>query len=82
MRTTPIFLSSARDLWPIGVLSVEIQSDYLYTAGAGGLMNYPMVMTMGVVMIVPPVIAVAADERKTHEFEILRNEKRDAGDPT
>ena len=53
-----IFLSGARELWPIGVLSVKIQSDYLSPAGTGGgLMNYPMVMTMGVVMMIPPIVA-------------------------
>lgn len=51
-----LFLPSARDLWPIGVLSVKIQSDYLYTAGVGGLMNYPMVMAMGIFMMIPPVV--------------------------
>ena len=50
-----LFLPSARSLWPIGVLSVKIQSDYLYTAGTGGLMNYPMVMAMGVFMMIPPI---------------------------
>lgn len=53
-----IFLSSSPDLWPIGLLSVQIQSDYLSPAGTGGgLMNYPIVMTMGVVMMIPPIVA-------------------------
>lgn len=51
-----MFLPSSPDLWPIGVLSVQIQSDYLYTAGTGGLMNYPIVMTMGVVVMIPPIV--------------------------
>lgn len=51
-----IFLSSEPDLWPIGFLSVQIQSDYL-TGSGGGLKNYPMVMTMGVLMMIPPVVA-------------------------
>jgi len=52
-----LFLPSTRELWPIGVLSVKIQSDYLYMAGSGGLVNYPMVMTTGVMMMIPPILA-------------------------
>lgn len=48
-----MFLSGSQNLWPIGVLSVKIQSDYLYTAG---LMNYPMVMLIGVFMMIPPIV--------------------------
>ena len=52
-----IFMSSKPDLWPIGVLAVKIQSDYLSPSGTGGgLMNYPIVMTMGVVMMIPPIV--------------------------
>ena len=58
-----LFLSSARSLWPIGVLSVKIQSDYLYTAGTGGLMNYPMVMAMGVFMMIPPIAVYITCQR-------------------
>lgn len=58
-----LFLPSARSLWPIGVLSVKIQSDYLYTAGTGGLMNYPMVMAMGVFMMIPPIIVYVTCQR-------------------
>ena len=58
-----LFMPSARSLWPIGVLSVKIQSDYLYTAGTGGLMNYPMVMTMGIVMVIPPIAVYIAFQK-------------------
>ena len=58
-----LFLPSARSLWPIGVLSVKIQSDYLYTAGTGGLMNYPMVMAMGVFMMIPPIAVYITCQR-------------------
>lgn len=58
-----LFLPSARSLWPIGVLSVKIQSDYLYTAGTGGLMNYPIVMTMAVVMMIPPIAVYIACQK-------------------
>ena len=52
-----IFMSSKPDLWPIGVLAVKIQSDYLSPSGTGGgLMNYPIVMTMDVVMMIPPIV--------------------------
>lgn len=58
-----LFLPSARSLWPIGVLSVKIQSDYLYTAGTGGLMNYPMVMAMGVFMMISPIAVYITCQR-------------------
>lgn len=58
-----LFLPSANTLWPIGVLSVKIQSDYLYTAGTSGLMNYPMVMTMGVLMVIPPIAVYVAFQK-------------------
>ena len=61
-----LFLSGSPDKWPIGVLSVSIQSEYLYTAGAGGsggLMNYPLVMVMAVVMMIPPVAVYIAFQR-------------------
>lgn len=59
-----IFLSSEPDLWPIGLLAVQIQSDYLSPSGTGGgLVNYPMVMTMGVVMMIPPIIAYVLSQK-------------------
>lgn len=58
-----LFLPSANNLWPIGVLSVKIQSEYLYTMGSTGLMNYPLVMTMGVIMMIPPVAVYIAFQK-------------------
>lgn len=51
-----IFLSGSPDLWPIGLLSVQIQDAHLTGAG-GGLTNYPIVMTMGVITMIPPIVA-------------------------
>lgn len=58
-----LFLSSGELTKPIGVVSVNIQSDYLYTAGSGGLMNYPLVMTMAVLMMIPPVAVYVAFQK-------------------
>lgn len=61
-----MFLSGSPDKWPIGVLSVSIQSEYLYTSGAGGsggLMNYPLVMMMAVVMMIPPIAVYIAFQK-------------------
>lgn len=51
-----LYLSGSPEALPIGVVAVRIQNDYLKTAGANGLMNYPMVMFMGVFMMIPPVV--------------------------
>lgn len=50
-----IFLSGVQEWHPIGVLSVNIQSDYI-NQSFGGLINYPIAMAMSVFMMVPPVI--------------------------
>ncbi len=50
-----IFLSGVQNWHPIGVLSVNIQSDYINQT-TGGLYNYSVAMAMSVFMMVPPVI--------------------------
>ena len=51
-----IFMSGNTKWLPIGVLSVRIQSDYMYQVTGGGLVNYPLAMVMSVFMMIPPVI--------------------------
>lgn len=55
-----LFLPSTRNLWPMGVLSVKLQADYLYSAG---LMNYPMVMLIAILMVIPPVAVYIAFQK-------------------
>ena len=50
-----IFLSGVQSWHPIGVLSVNIQSDYINQT-TGGLYNYSVAMAMSVFMMVPPVV--------------------------
>ncbi len=56
-----MFLNAAENVMPIGVLSVQIQSDYLY--GSGGLTDYSIVMTIGILMMLPPVIVYIAFQK-------------------
>ena len=56
-----MFLSASEAVRPIGVVSVLIQSDYLY--GSGGLQDYPLVMTMGILMMIPPVAVYVAFQK-------------------
>ena len=58
-----IFLGSTRELWPIGVLSVKIQSSLMYDVRGGGIANYPMALAMGVVMMIPPVVVFIAFQK-------------------
>jgi multiple sugar transport system permease protein len=51
-----IFMAGNTKWLPIGVLSVRIQSDYMYQVSGGGLVNYPLAMVMSVFMMIPPVI--------------------------
>ncbi|MBQ9710420.1 MAG: carbohydrate ABC transporter permease [Clostridia bacterium] len=51
-----IFMAGNTSWLPIGVLSVRIQSDYMYQVSGGGLVNYPLAMVMSVFMMIPPVI--------------------------
>lgn len=50
-----IFLNSKPEYWPIGVVSVRIQSDYLLGSLGGGLYNYPIVLATAIIMMIPPV---------------------------
>lgn len=50
-----IFLNSRPEYWPIGVVSVKIQSDYLLGSLGGGLYNYPIVLATAIIMMIPPV---------------------------
>lgn len=59
----PFLFLDSPTWWPIGVLSVRIQSSYLYDVRDGGISNYPMVMTMGLVMIIPPVAVYIAFQK-------------------
>ena len=56
-----MFLSASEVTRPIGVVSVIIQSDYLY--GSGGLQDYPLVMTMGILMMIPPIAVYIAFQK-------------------
>lgn len=51
-----IFLNNRPEYWPIGVVSVKIQSDYLLGAAGGGLYNYPIVLATAIIMMIPPVV--------------------------
>lgn len=50
-----IFMRGRQEWYPIGVLSVAIQSDYINTS-YGGLYNYSVAMAMSVLMMIPPVV--------------------------
>lgn len=50
-----IFLAGNPEWFPIGLLSVKIQSDYINQV-YGGLYNYPLAMAMSVFMMIPPVV--------------------------
>ena len=51
-----IFLNNKPEYWPIGLVSVKIQSDYLYPSSGGGLYNYPVVLSTAIIMMLPPAI--------------------------
>lgn len=57
-----IFLSQRPDLMPIGVVSVRISNDYLLAGGSTGLglVNYPLVMAISIIMMLPPVAVYIA----------------------
>ena len=58
-----LFTNSGDIVKPIGLVSVRIQSDYLYQSSGGGLMNYPLVMAMALLMMIPPVAVYVAFQR-------------------
>lgn len=60
-----IFLSQKPDLMPIGVVSVRVSNDYLLGSGSSGLglVNYPLVMAISIVMMLPPVAVYIAFQK-------------------
>ncbi len=60
-----IYVNGNQDAWPVGFAVFRISEQYLYPSGVSGagLVNYPMVMAIAVVTMIPPIAVFAAFQK-------------------
>ena len=58
-----IFVNNHPEFWPIGYAAVRLQNDMLYSTTAGGLYNYPIVLSTAILMMIPPSVVYIAFQK-------------------